>query len=223
MLKKSWLYIKRHWLPHIFAFSAKMGLRLLLKTCRVRIHGLETFVKTAEKSPCMLMLWHNRFGIGPVIVNSHAAQFSYTAFMSKSRDGDPLALVAESYKTGRALRVPHNGRHLALSQMIDALKIRREIMIITPDGPRGPRFIVKPGVAMAAKEAGAHIFPFSWNATRFWQLNTWDHMTIPKPFSTIDVVFGDPVQISKDNSLDYQEEVSLLKTSLDSISPAQSV
>lgn len=209
--------MKRYWLPYIFAYSAKIAIRLLVKSCKVKIQGLNTFIKTAEKKPCMLMLWHNRLIIIPEILNSNASQFIYTAFISKSRDGDPLAFLAESYTNGRALRVPHNTRHLALSQMIESLKEKNEIIIITPDGPRGPRFVVKPGIVLAAKETGASIFPLSWNAKRYWQLNTWDHMKIPKPFTTIHVVFGEPILIPKETEGDYGCEADLLKDALQSL------
>lgn len=190
---------------------------MLLKTCRVKIQGLETFVKTAEKCPCILMLWHSRLVLVPEILNSHASQFIYTAFISKSRDGDPLAYLAESYAMGRTLRVPHNARHLALSQLISSIKNKGEIIIITPDGPRGPRQVVKPGIVLAAHETEANVFPFSWQAKKFWQLNTWDQMKIPKPFTTIKVIFGEPVILSKENSKNYEKDASFLKSILDAI------
>lgn len=217
MIKKNWLHFKRRLLPYVFAYSAKMLIRLLLKTCRVKIHGLDHFVKTAENSPCMLMLWHSKLVLVSEILNTHASQFIYTAFISKSRDGDPLAHLATSYTSGRALRVPHNARHLALNQLIGSIKDKGEIIIITPDGPRGPRGEVKPGIVLAAKETEANVFPFSWKAEQFWQLKTWDKMRIPKPFTSIDVFFGEPVVMEGDKGNGYGSDVLLLKNSLDSL------
>lgn len=214
-MKKSWLQFKRRWFPFIFAYSAKMAVRLLLKTCRIKISGLDTFIKTAEKSPCMLLLWHNKLVLIPEILNKHAPQFIYTAFISKSRDGDPLARLTESYTSGRALRVPHNARHIALNQVIESIKDKNEIAVITPDGPRGPCGIVKPGAILAARETNASIFPFSWQAKNFWQLKTWDQMKIPKPFTSIEVVFGEPLQLPKENPEDYEKEALSLKNALD--------
>jgi lysophospholipid acyltransferase (LPLAT)-like uncharacterized protein len=215
MLKKSWQHIRRRWFPYIFAYSAKMAIRLLIKTCRVKIHGLDTFVKTAETSPCILMLWHSRLVLVSEILNFHAPQFIYTAFISKSRDGDPLAHLATSYPSGRALRVPHNARHLALTQLINSIKNKGEIIIITPDGPRGPKNVIKPGAVLAARETKANVFPFSWNAKRFWQLKTWDQMKIPKPFTSIDVYFGIPFKTRDGENFD--NDVSLLKQALDNL------
>ena len=194
-----------------------MLIRLLLKTCKVKIHGLDHFVKTAEKSPCMLMLWHSKLVLVSEILNKHAPQFIYTAFISKSRDGDPLAYLATSYKSGRALRVPHNARHLALNQMIGSIKNKGEIIIITPDGPRGPREEVKPGIVLAARETEANVFPFSWKAERFWQLKTWDKMKIPKPFTSINVYFGDPFITTGNNGNRNENAALLLKNSLNSL------
>lgn len=217
MLKKSWLHIKRHWIPFLFAYTAKIVIKGLLKTCKVHIQGLETFIETAEKAPCILMLWHNRLILVAEILNFYAPKFIYTAFISKSRDGDALALLTRSYSIGRALRVSHHSRHLALSQLIGELKHKGQVTIMTPDGPRGPRFVVKPGIVVAARETGANIFPFTWHAKHFWQLNTWDQMKIPKPFTTIEVVFGVPLTISKEHTKDNTKETSLLKTILDAL------
>lgn len=214
MLKKSWLSFKRRCFPYLFAYSAKMIMRLLLKTCRIKIHGLEAFKQTAATSPCILMLWHRHLLVIPEILNSYAGQFVYTAFISKSRDGDPLALLAQSYQNGRALRVPHNGRHLALNQLIESVVGRKEIAIITPDGPRGPNGIVKPGIVFAARETGARIVPFSWKANTYWQLKTWDQMKIPKPFTTLEVTFGPPRCIAHD-VVDYDKETQSLRTCLE--------
>jgi len=214
MLKKQWVSLKRRFVPYIVAYGAKVAMRLLMLTCRVKVKGLDAFVSAAHKEPCIVMLWHNRLVIVSEFLNKFTPQFIYRAFISKSRDGDPLALLAESYKTGRALRVPHNARHAALSQMIEHLKVKREIILITPDGPRGPRYEVKPGIVMAAKQSSAQIFPFSWNASRAWKLNTWDKMLIPKPFSTITVTFGDPLSFQDESSQDYTDETALLRSSL---------
>ncbi|MEI8365371.1 MAG: lysophospholipid acyltransferase family protein [Parachlamydiaceae bacterium] len=216
-MKKMWMQWKRKWLPYVIAYSAKYAIRFLLRTCRIRIHGIDKFVKTAQESPCILMLWHDQLVLVPEIVTTFTSDFICTAFISKSRDGDPLELVTKSYSRGRVLRVPHNTRHQALSRVIDILRGKSEldkatdsrVVIITPDGPRGPRHVVKPGVIVAARESSAKIVPFSWKASRFWQLNTWDRMQIPKPFTTLHITFGDPIVLSTmgKDSLDQDAEM----------------
>lgn len=212
MLKRLRRAFKHRWLPYIIAYTAKHSLRLILRTCRLEVHGLADFVATAQTSPCIVMLWHNTLPAIPEILYKFAPQFTYTAFISKSRDGEPLALLTESYKIGRALRVPHNARHHALNTMIHHLKNRREVMIITPDGPRGPRYVMKPGISLAAREAAAKIVPFSWQSDRCWILNTWDQMRIPKPFSKLKITFGTPITLPPGENI--SQDITLLTTAL---------
>jgi lysophospholipid acyltransferase (LPLAT)-like uncharacterized protein len=205
--------IKNRILPHIIVYFAKMAMRVLLFTCKVEIEGLDQFVKTAKKERCMITLWHNRLAIMPEILKKYASQFVYCAFISKSRDGELLAILAKSYTMGRTLRVSHNHRRKALNDLINQLKKGEEIMVVTPDGPRGPRYQVKAGAVIAAKEAEASIIPVSWSSSRFFQLKSWDKLMLPKPFSKIIVVFGDPLNLDKDSNL-VGEHKSLLKQSL---------
>jgi len=214
MVKRMRTYFKKRWLPSIIAYSAKFTIKLVLWTCRVEVIGLNKFIQTAGQFPCILALWHNRLALVSEVMNRAAPAFIYTAFISNSRDGEPLARLAQSYKIGRALRVPHNLRHHALSQMIHHLKDKREILIITPDGPRGPRYEVKPGIIAAARTAEAKVVPFSWQANRVWTLNTWDQMMMPKPFSKIRITFGEPLSFEKGAQGDMQAEIIAVQNAL---------
>lgn len=185
--------IKKKFLPSIIAVAGKFCMRLILRTCKIEVQGLTTFISTAENFPCIIALWHEHLAIIPEILSKNASQFIYTAFISNSRDGEPLARLVKSYSIGRTLRVPHNSRGQALKQLIDRLNARSSVMIITPDGPKGPSRVAKPGLHFAAEQTGAKIVFFSWVSNRSWRLKTWDKMWIPKPFSKITVSF-DPFQ-----------------------------
>lgn len=192
-----WRRFKRDYLPYPFVYLVKIYLRLLLRTCRIEIRGFEQFVEKASKERCILTLWHNRLSIISEVLYRYAPQFIYCAVISRSRDGELLAILANSYKEGRTLRVPHDARHHALGKMISQLKHQNEVLVVTPDGPRGPRYKVKPGIIAAAEESTAAIVPFSWSANRFWQLSSWDKMLFPKPFSHVVICFGEPVYVKE--------------------------
>ncbi len=184
---------KRKVFAFFIAYIGKYLLRAILFTCQVEVRGLETFKKIVSIKKCMLMLWHNRLTIVSEILFKVDPKTVFAALISKSRDGDPLATLANSYATGKAIRVPHDRKHQALKTVIETLKATNEVVIITPDGPRGPRYLVKPGIAVAAKETNASIIPFTWVSSKFWQIKSWDRMIFPKPFSKIIVTFGEPV------------------------------
>ena len=70
------------------------------------------------------------------------------------------------------------------------LSMRRELeqgwaVAFTIDGPRGPRFVAKPGPVLLARATGAPMVAFHIAVERAWILNTWDRSMIPKPFSRV--------------------------------------
>ncbi len=187
-------------LPFLVGHTVKMLLTVIGWTCTFRFTGLDHLIATASSSRCILAFWHNRLGMITEILKRAAPQFRYAAMISNSRDGEIIAVVAESYRHGRAIRVPHDKRAEALQTTIQNLKYGKEIIIITPDGPRGPLEQVKPGAVLAAKAAEATIIPLSWTADRVWRFNTWDKLMLPKPFSKIEINIGEPFKLDGDEA-----------------------
>lgn len=216
-IKRLWRRFKRYFIIYPSVYLAKWLIRILLATCKVEIKGLEPFIKLADQEKCIIMLWHNRLLILPEILQGYAPQFLYRAVISNSRDGEMLSILVHSYSFGNTLRVPHYARHKALGQMIRQLKNSREVLILTPDGPRGPRFIVKPGIAMAARVTGCSVIPLTWSVNKFWQLKTWDKMIVPKPFSRIQIIYGEPVYLTKDADREISKDTSTLQETLKSL------
>src|SRR5439155_5019009 len=69
-------------------------------------------------------------------------------------------------------------------EMIKGLE-KGKITLITPDGPRGPRHKIKPGVIFSAQKVQASIIAYHWTGSRYWTLGSWDRLRIPKPFSKV--------------------------------------
>lgn len=204
-------FIYKYLLPFLVTRVGLGFMKLVFWTCKIKIHGLEEFKKNAQINKPILILWHNDLALAPLILSRYASEFIYAAFVSKSRDGELISAVVESFSIGRTIRVPHNNRHQALKEVIRRLEDNKEIIVITPDGPRGPRHEVKPGVAMAALQTSAFVVPLKWSANRFWSLKTWDKLKIPKPFSTIHVTFESPVQFQKELTSIEEAQLALQK------------
>lgn len=66
------------------------------------------------------------------------------------------------------------------------------------DGPRGPIGKIKPGIIKMAMETGAAIVPFYTRADKAWYFNSWDRFMLPKPFSNVELIFDDPIELSHD-------------------------
>ena len=69
----------------------------------------------------------------------------------------------------------------------------------TIDGPRGPRYVAKPGPAMLARKSGCPIIPFHVDAEHSWTLrDTWDLFQFPRPFSRCVMLFHPPIYVAAD-------------------------
>jgi lysophospholipid acyltransferase (LPLAT)-like uncharacterized protein len=66
---------------------------------------------------------------------------------------------------------------------------------ITPDGPKGPRHSVSDGAIVMAQKTKAKIVLVEIKPTKYWQLNSWDKFTIPKPFGKIDYYSTEPIDV----------------------------
>ena len=160
-------------------------MRLIVHTCRIEVQGVDHFKKIAATEKCFLILWHNRLAIIPFILSRYTPNTSYAALVSASRDGEILSAIVQSYKNGRLIKVAHQERYQALRETVRHIEERKHLVILTPDGPRGPLYQIKPCTAVAALETEAYIAVLDWEANRFWELKTWDRLRLPKPFAKI--------------------------------------
>lgn len=195
--KTIWNKLKRGVLAFLILYPGYYLLKGILATCRITIKGAENFISTADKDKCIVMLWHNRIAIGAQIFEKIAPHFQYGAVISNSRDGELLARFVSSYPQGKAIRVVHTAKFNALREIIENLNEKKRVIVMTPDGPQGPLYKVKPGIVAAARTTGAKVVPMNWIGNRVWRLNTWDKLMIPKPFSEITVFFGLPILFSE--------------------------
>jgi lysophospholipid acyltransferase (LPLAT)-like uncharacterized protein len=102
-------------------------------------------------------------------------------------------------------------------QLVDAFRDGYDLAVV-PDGPRGPRHVVKPGVIHLARATGAPVFPVSYAATRKRQLHSWDRLMIPLPFSSVLFVAGEPLAVSRHTPNEQMEaQRQLLETRLNEI------
>jgi lysophospholipid acyltransferase (LPLAT)-like uncharacterized protein len=78
---------------------------------------------------------------------------------------------------------------------------------ITPDGPRGPRFVVQEGVIALAQVTGLSIVPVTWNTSWKVCVKSWDHFQIPLPFARCEMVLNQPIRVRRGASKAEREEL----------------
>jgi lysophospholipid acyltransferase (LPLAT)-like uncharacterized protein len=79
-------------------------------------------------------------------------------------------------------------------------------LAIMPDGPRGPRHSVAPGVIALAQKKGCKIITMRYEASRYWRLKSWDRFVVPKPFGRLRLQVGEPFEVN-DREMDAAKEL----------------
>lgn len=181
----------------VVGWVAHLLVRLLYSTLRVSVSGLDA-LQLASKEPLIIALWHDQLLLGPMVFGI-LSKSHFAAVISNSRDGRMLASFIERFSRVKTILVGHKCRHKALLQMVRALK-EQAILIITPDGPRGPKHEVKPGVIFSAQHTEAPIIAMSWRSSSKWELKTWDRLSIPKPFAKITIHFEPSLDCPKEQN-----------------------
>ena len=114
------------------------------------------------------------------------------ALVSQSKDGRLAAAVAQRWHHEIVFGSSTRGGSAALRECVRFLK-KGSCIVITPDGPRGPREKVKAGISQIALLAEAPVVAVGLRADRAWRLRSWDGFMIPKPFAKITVTLGKPI------------------------------
>jgi lysophospholipid acyltransferase (LPLAT)-like uncharacterized protein len=141
-------------------------------------------------------IWHQRF-FGVINYAGRFNEYEPSAIISKSRDGDLIAGLAQRLHYRPIRGSSSRGGKEALAAMIADLKIN-SFAVHAVDGPTGPLGLVKPGLIRMAQLSGAPIVPVYISMNRAWHLRSWDRFMIPKPFSTVMVRWDDPIYIQKE-------------------------
>lgn len=175
-------------------FLAAHLVKLLAHTLRVRYQGLEPVEDlVARDQRFILAFWHRRLAMMPLAYPFRRRGRGVAILSSDSRDGERSAATWRWFGIHAVRGTAADDGAKALVRMIRAVKEGWDFGI-TPDGPKGPRQKLKPGVLALARKTGARIVPVCVAFDRFVELRTWDAMVIPMPFAACTVTFGEPVR-----------------------------
>lgn len=163
---------------------------------------LEKLLK--EKKNVVLAFWHGTM-IVPWYINRNK---NFAALISTSKDGRLLTKLLTHWKYKVVGGSSHRNGKEALENLIELSKEGFNVSI-TPDGPTGPEFEMKPGAVVAAKKSGAPLFLLGAGYEKFRQFKSWDKFQLPKLFSRVNLVYSGPFYIN--NMLSYDETTQLIE------------
>jgi len=192
------------WLRRLLFWVLIRFLGLTARITRINWHVLEEL--EAKGQNYLLALWHNN-----IFFLIHAiAPYRHPALVSRSRDGDDVDWIMRRFGY-------HNVRGSAsdggLGALRGALRLlgQGQSLSITPDGPRGPRYRLKPGIVALAAKRKVPVVPVCFSTDRRWELGSWDRQKLPKPFARVVVMVGDPLWPAADGRDSEEAQLAWLE------------
>jgi hypothetical protein len=176
------------------------ALRLLAGTLRYRVNGGRGPAELPS-GPVIFALWHNRLGLCMKVYESfvrpHHPHDHLAALISASRDGALLAAILQNFGV-EPVRGSSSRRGAQALLELSTWAERGYDLAVTPDGPRGPRYVVQDGVLALAQVTGLPIVPYSCQLA--WKVcaRSWDRFQIPLPFSRCEMTFGEPISVPRE-------------------------
>ncbi|MFT8777352.1 MAG: glycosyltransferase N-terminal domain-containing protein, partial [Gluconacetobacter liquefaciens] len=153
----------------------------------------------------LVAFWHETLALTPALLWWSIARnpaLRPHVLISRNRDGRLIADIIAPWGAGTIAGSPDRkgkdkGGAAALRQLL-ALIRSGDPVVITPDGPRGPRRQVEQGAIGLARLSGAPIVPVGgWCAS--WRLGGWDRMMLPLPFGHGRIVCGAPITATRED------------------------
>lgn len=151
--------------------------------------------------PVIFCVWHNRLALSmPTYygyVRPRSSAPGLAAMVSASKDGGFLAAILECFNV-QPVRGSTSRRGAQALLELTTWAERGYDLAITPDGPRGPRYVIKDGAMSLAQVTGLPIVPFAFHATWKWQIKSWDRFQIPLPFSRVHMRMGKTFRVPRE-------------------------
>ncbi|GIW82102.1 MAG: hypothetical protein KatS3mg105_3909 [Gemmatales bacterium] len=178
----------------IVAFFGAWIIRLWMRTLRYRYWplGINVDPRLEPKQRYLYAFWHENMLL-PAYCYGRPDIY---ILISQHADGELIAEICRHLRFRLIRGSTTRGGAKAVRHMLEAGKDAH--LAITPDGPRGPRRTVQPGLIYVASKTGLPIIAAGMAYRKAWRLNSWDRFAVPKPWTTAAVVTLDPIPIPPD-------------------------
>ena len=153
----------------------------------------------------VMAFWHGRI----LPATFYFRRRGIVVITSENFDGEWIARIIERFGYGTARGSTTRGGRKAMVQLVRDMKAGKPAGF-TLDGPRGPARVAQPGAVWLASATGNPMLPFHLEAASAWTLRSWDRTQIPKPFTGVSLVVGEPIEVVPD-ATDAQLEAARLE------------
>ncbi len=163
----------------------------LMRSWKTEYEGREHWDAVCARPGMLATLWHGRMLLGM----QAGAGSRLSVLVSPSGDGQLVTSMLARFGYSWILGSSNKNPARAVREMVERLEAGGRI-VLTPDGPRGPRHATNPGAAWMARETGFPILPVGCVSDRAWHLKSWDRFTIPKWGARVVVHYAEPLEVA---------------------------
>jgi lysophospholipid acyltransferase (LPLAT)-like uncharacterized protein len=180
----------------------------------IRLRGTlpQSLLSIPADQPVIFCIWHNRLSLSLVIYRYYVRQqrrlHQMAALVSASRDGGILARILQHFRV-QPVRGSSSRRGPQALLELTTWAERGYDLAITPDGPRGPRYVIQSGIVSLAQVTGLPIIPVSYRLNWKLQSHSWDRFQVPLPLSRCDFQVGEPLHVPRAASEPEREQLRL--------------
>ena len=185
--------IRNRYLVRFVGWAATRFAKLLFLTVRKDYFEFGEVLTPRERKDdgrSIYAIWHENLLFPTVIFGNP----SIAVLISKHADGQILASLIHSMGMGTVLGSTNRGGVEALRKLV-AEDVSWKHLAVTPDGPRGPRRIVQPGIIYVAAKTGMTIIPCGVAYRKPIRAKSWDRFAFPTPFGKAYFVTSEPIAI----------------------------
>ena len=181
-------------------------IRMIGPTLRVSVSREEGAQETLAQRPLILCFWH----AGIIPATYAFRDLGIRVMSSNSYDGEYMGRIIRKFGF---VAVKGSSSRNAVRALLGLRRALQEgwAVAFSIDGPRGPRYKVKPGPVALARSSGVPLATFHVAVEKAWVLNTWDRLIIPMPFSRVLLRTGKLIPVPEnagDGAIErYQQEV----------------
>jgi lysophospholipid acyltransferase (LPLAT)-like uncharacterized protein len=182
----------------------------VVATLRFKLEDKSGYFSDVPQEKIIFAVWHNRLALALVLYRRYVARRDrarkLVALVSASRDGGLLAAIMEVFGVQPVRGSSSRRGPQALREMVSWGR-RGHDLAITPDGPRGPCYIVQEGVISTAQMTGMPIVPVTYHLNWKIRAKSWDRFQIPLPFACCTITIGNAVRAPRATDAAGREEL----------------
>lgn len=207
--------LRSAWVQGLLARLVWAYIELLIATLHWRTSGAgPADAAIASDAGFIALFWH---GLIPQAIACRPVLHdkARTVMVSMSRDGNFIADAAVRLKIpvirGSTGRREPGGEKGGAAAFRAAMAVIRDggLMLLTPDGPRGPRHTMQIGPVQLAKAAGCPVYLMGLASRPSFAMGSWDEGKLPLPFARAALIIEGPEVVPRDADVEAMETIRL--------------